>query len=500
MRYKKAYLNIITKFIYQLVALITGLIVPRLILQNFGSTYNGAISSITQFLSMISILTIGIAGAMRVELYKTFADDDLEGTSKIVQATEKFFKGVGRTLVVYTLILAVIFPIILRDQIAWKDSVVLVFILSISSFGTYYFGQTYFLFLQADQSEYVTTIGQTIISLANMFIVVVLIKMNCSILMIKFACAILPVIYPIMVSRYVKRKNKLLTDVDADISLLSQRKDAMFHSIANIVHDNTDIILLTLFTNAKIISVYTVYYSIVRNVKQVFQNFTTGLEAAFGSLWASNQKDSFRSNFEIYEFLSFSFSSVVFTCVGLLLVSFIALYTKGVNDVNYLRNSFAILVTITEAIFCIRQPYVTIVQAAGRYKETKNGAMVEALINLAISLILVNIIGLNGVVVGTLVANVFRTCQYASYSSKHLLERNGWKFLKNIIVHCLNTLVSIFLFTMITHTFIMDTWVRWIIGAFICFVITLLVTMLTAFLFNRKNLFQSFRVAKRMIK
>lgn len=500
MKYKKAYYNIVTKIIYQIVALVTGLITPRLILQSFGSTYNGAISSITQFLSMISVLTIGIAGAMRVELYKNFAQNDLIGTSKIVKATDKFFKKVGKILVIYTLFLAILFPVMLKDQLSYIDSALLVVILSLSTFGVYYFGQTYFLFLQADQSEYITTIGHIIVNIVNMFIVIFMVKAQFNIFAVKLACSVLPVIYPIIISRYVKSKYKLITDVDADLSLLGQRKDAMFHSIANIVHDNTDIILLTVFTNTKLISVYTVYYSIVLNVKQLFQNFTTGLEAAFGVLWAGNQKTTFKKNFEIYEFLSFSFSSVIFTCVGLLILPFIKLYTYGINDVNYIRMTFAILVTITEAVFCIRQPYVTIVQAAGKYKETKKGAFLEAVINLLVSLILVNFIGLNGVIMGTLVSNIFRTCQYACFSYKHLLQRNIVFFVKNICIHMLNTTLTVVIFNKVLQYMPINTWLNWIIEACICFAISLIVTLFNAFIFNKGYLVASFGVIKKMIK
>ncbi len=56
MRSKKAILNIITSLLLQVVVLICGFIVPKLIITNFGSDVNGLISSITQFLAYISLL------------------------------------------------------------------------------------------------------------------------------------------------------------------------------------------------------------------------------------------------------------------------------------------------------------------------------------------------------------------------------------------------------------------------------------------------------------
>lgn len=500
MRTKKALMNIATKFLYQIVALITGLITPRLILSAYGSSYNGAISSISQFLSMTSILTIGIAGATRVELYKTLSAKDVDGTSRIIIATEKTFKKVGYVLVLYTILLSIIFPTVLKTQLPSVDIILLVFILSISTFGQYYFGQTYYLLLQADQREYITTFVHIVVTILNTIISVILIKVDASILVVKLGGSVLCLLYPWCIYEYARKKYKIKTNIDADVSLLKQRKAAMFHSVANIVHDNTDILLLTLFTDVFAVSVYTVYYMVVKNIKQIMQNFTAGLEAAFGSMWAKGEMDLFRRNFNTYEFLSFSFSSVVFNCTGLLLIPFIKIYTFGIKDVNYVLPMFAFLVTFAEGVFCVRQPYITIVQAAGKYKETKNGALVEAAINFGLSLVLVNIWGIEGVVLGTLIANVFRTCQYAFYSSKDILDRNILAFLYKVLWHILNTCIIVFIYKLIVKNIIVDSWSQWILVAVVAFIISSIVTIFSAFLFYRKELHESWFFLVRMVK
>ena len=91
MRTKKAFKNIMASMSYQVISIICGLITPRLLLLAFGSTYNGVVVSATQFLSMITILNVGIAGATRVALYKTLAVNDVLGTSRIVKANKPAF-------------------------------------------------------------------------------------------------------------------------------------------------------------------------------------------------------------------------------------------------------------------------------------------------------------------------------------------------------------------------------------------------------------------------
>ena len=50
-RRKKLKLNMVTGLIQELVTVICGLILPRVILSHFGSAYNGIVNSITQFMA-----------------------------------------------------------------------------------------------------------------------------------------------------------------------------------------------------------------------------------------------------------------------------------------------------------------------------------------------------------------------------------------------------------------------------------------------------------------
>ena len=56
MRSKKAIKNIISSLIQQIITIICGLVLPRAIIGTFGSSVNGLVSSITQFLAYITLL------------------------------------------------------------------------------------------------------------------------------------------------------------------------------------------------------------------------------------------------------------------------------------------------------------------------------------------------------------------------------------------------------------------------------------------------------------
>ena len=116
MRSKKALRNAAISIIYQLVIIICGLITPRLILSTFGSTYNGVINSATQFLSVISLLTLGLAGATRVALYEPLATNDRNKISGIMKSTKQYLHKVGYAVIGVAIALMFIYPLISHND------------------------------------------------------------------------------------------------------------------------------------------------------------------------------------------------------------------------------------------------------------------------------------------------------------------------------------------------------------------------------------------------
>ena len=288
----------------------------------------------------------------------------------------------------------------------------------------------------------------------------------------------------------LSERNIILSkNVEPDNSALKQRNEVMAHSIANTIHQYTDIFLLTIFTTSATVSVYTVYNLVLSSSRKLQHVFTTGLEAAFGELWAHEEYDRFERNFNIFEFLIFSFVSVVFSCTAVLIIPFVSLYTKNVTDINYILPIYAGVAVFTEAFFCIRMPYLIAVQAAGRYKETRNGAFLESALNFFVSLAAIYKYGLIGVVLGTMAANIFRTIQYAFYLSKKLLNRSIGVFIRK----CIWTLLNISI-TLAVHSVLLNlpvvSWSEWIVAGLLTAVLACGLVLLSAFIFYRQCFFR----------
>lgn len=500
MRTKKAVLNMAFGLLYQAVAIICGLITPRLILATFGSTYNGVISSATQFLNMINILTLGITGTTRVALYKTLAVGDDLGTSKIMKATKHYMKKVGFCVIIYAAVLCVIYPYISNNSLSHLENAILIAIVSISTFAQFFFGISNMTLLNADQSSYVTNILDIIKIILNTICVAILISMDMSIFTVKLGSSLVFLVTPIIMNIYVKKKYKLTEDCEPDFTALKDRSAVAVHQIANIVHDNTDIMVLTLFTDAKEISVYMVYYLVIGKIKTLLQVFTNGMEAAFGNMWVKQEINTLNQVFKAYEHLLLSFAAIIFSCVGTLILPFVIEYTKGITDVLYYRVDFAILITITETVFCIRQPYLLLVYATGNYEATKRGALEEAIINILCSVVLVQFVGINGVVIGTLIANIFRTVQYSFFVSQNILCRDIKYIIRHVVwmFSCMVVIIPVVLY--IENKVLIGGWTGWIIKAIFAFIISVAVTLVSSIIFYRNDSMYLVNKIKQIIK
>ncbi len=493
-RSKKALMNTAASLVLQLVTVICGFIVPRLIIGEYGSEVNGLVSSITQFLGYITLFEAGVGGVVRAALYKPLADQSINDISGIVKATESFFRKIAFIFVAYMLVLAGVFPSIVNKSFDFLFTASLVLIIGISTFAQYYFGMTYTVLVQADQRRYITASLQIFTIILNAIMVVVFVSLGASIHILKLGTAIVYVLRPLLLNLYVKKRYKLNKAVKPDNRAIKQRWDGLGHHIAYFVNLNADVVILTLFSKISAafsiaeVSVYTVYHAVVYGIVSITSSVSSGMEAGFGNMIAKNEKENLNAKFSLYEFISYTMVTVMFTCAGILIVPFVSVYTSGINDISYIRPAFAYIIVAAYAAYAIRSPYNILTLAAGHYRQTRNGAFAEAVINVIVSAFGVYFAGIVGVALGTLAAMAFRTVQYAWYLSKNILERKFTVFIKRVLTAALASSVSIVTVSFIP-SFTVNSYFTWILFAFETFAVTVSVTLIVSLVFSKRELF-----------
>lgn len=431
MRSKLAFRNMISSLILQVITAISGLILPHFFIITYGSAVNGMVSSITQFLSYLALVESGISAAAIVKLYKPLAEKDINERNLVLSASRKFYLQSGYIYSVLLLLLMFVYPLIVSNQVESITTRIMIVILAGSNLIDYYLLGKYRVLLTADQKVYVINNIQSLGTILNTVISIILIYANQNVLLVKAVGTIVYVLRAVFIILYVKKNYKKLDfKLKTHKNVLPQRWNALFHQIVGVICNNTDLVLITIcLGNDSLLEVSVYYaYSLVSNTfTTLFNSFSNGMLSGFGELFAIHDTEKIKKAYSSFEYIYFILLFVVYICMLALLIPFIRLYTKGVTDTNYIRPVLACLFVLMGSIQNIRIPSMTMICAAGHYKETQFRAFLEALINLSVSLVLIFKLGISGAIIGTICSYTYRTTDCILYTSKYLVRGTAKK-------------------------------------------------------------------------
>lgn len=284
MRKKRLAYNTISSFTFQITTIICGFILPRLILNTFGSNVNGLVNSITQFLGIISFLELGVGAVVQSALYKPLAEKKQNDVSKIISSANKFFRKLAQILTVYVIGLVIFYPMLAAKEYDFWYITTLIVAISISSFAQYYFGIVNRLLLTADQRGYVQYTAQTIAVIGNTVACYLLIMLGSSIQVVKLTTSIIYLIQPFVIYLYVRKHYQIDTKIKYDKEPIPQKWNGIAQHVAAVILDGTDTVVLTLFATLSDVSIYSVYFLVVKAVKQLFMSMTNGITSLIGEL------------------------------------------------------------------------------------------------------------------------------------------------------------------------------------------------------------------------
>jgi len=465
MRAKKSFKNLIFNFFQQLVGIITNLILPPLIISKFGSAINGLIQTIKQMMSYAQITGAGISAASTYSMYEPLAKKDKKNISGIYNATAKMFNKAGRLFTLIILIIAVVYPFFVNEEINALVTFSLVIIISVCGISEFFVFGKYQSIINADQNNYIIAIAQTIGNLCNILVTVLLIWLDQNIIVVQIGASIIYVARIVILYIYVKKHYKYLDEnVKPMFDKINQKNDALVHQIAGLVVLSSSTIIVSIFCGLKEASVFAVYNLVFAGLNTICYIVSTSIYASFGEVIAKKDNKTLINAFNIYEWFYFCMIFVIFIVTYIMITPFIQVYTQGFTDINYVLPWLGILFVIVGLANNIRVPSVTLVNAAGHYKQTRNRAIIEMIINLVGQIVFVNVLGIYGVLVGCIMSYCYRTIDYIIYTHKYILNISPKKTFIRLIINIVMSVLVIICCSFITIN--VNNYIDWCMYAF----------------------------------
>lgn len=470
-------LNTAVTVFYHLVVIVSGFIIPKIMLIYYGSEIFGLVTSITQFISYFTIVEAGLATAGVYALYEPIANKDTETINGIVSATKKYYNITGHLFSALVIGLAIIYPFFIKAPgLTLIEVAVLVVVIGSSGALDFYTMSRYRVLLTAHQKVYIISIANIIYTVLNILITFICAVYNCDIILLKAFVLISVVVRSLILRSYVSRKyGHICYNYKPNYSSLSKRWDAVYLQVLGAIHNGTPIILITFLCTLQEVSVYTVFNIVIAGILGLLGIVTTSIFPAFGEIIAQKNISLLQNSYEKFELLYYALLAIIVACLLALLQPFVLLYTNGVHDANYYQPILGVLMVLNILFHNIKTPQGMMVIAGGLFKETRVQTTIQGLIAIIAGFIGGKIWGVCGIVAGIILSNIYRDIDLLFFIPKHLTKMPARK----TALKLLTMGVCIFL-SWIVLSFIKlgcSTWVQWIFAGIVYFILSLLITI-----------------------
>ncbi len=416
--------NLVSGIVYQVILIVIGFLLPRLYLENFGSEVNGVLSTIKQIFVYMALLESGVGLATTQALYKPVAENNYGKVSSVISATNNFYCKIGFIYAAIVLIIATCYEFFIPTGIERGVVFGIVILTALPALFSYFVQSKYRILLEVDGRKYVITTSETVLQLlSNIGKILVLILSN-SLILIQLVYCILYLLQLGYVYIHAKSRYKWL-DLKAkpDYEAVSQRKSVLVHQVSGMVFNNTDVLLLSILTDFKVVSVYTIYNIFFSQVQNFITSIISGFSFALGQMFHTD-REMFLKVYNVYETFYIMATFIIYTLMAVFLLPLIQIYTSGINDANYTNVYLVILFVIMNLLANGKLPSNHVLEFSGKFEETRSHAIVEMIINIVVSVVAILLWGICGAILGTIVALLYRGAMMIYYSNKKVLERS----------------------------------------------------------------------------
>lgn len=437
---KKTIKNILWGFGGQLVVLAISIILPRFVLISFGSEINGITATITQIFTYIALLEAGIGNASKNCLYRSIAQNDKVGISVTVSATRKYFRRIVPIYGICVLIFAVVYPLVVDTEVPSHIIRLIILIQGLSGIINFSFTNTYTQLLVADGRNYVSSNLGLLVKAISTTMQILLILNGFDIVSVQLSLLVAYILKAVIINIYVKKEYPwLVNEPNADIGMLEQRGAFVVHEISTVIFQSTDVFLISTFCSIKEASVYSIYNMIFVALSGIFTILFKSIDFNLGAEYHRDMEE-YKKLHDLYDTLYISFVFALISAAFVVVLPFVKLYTEGVTDINYIIPILPILFSLIQLLSASRSVSSKLITISGNAKATIPNTIAEAVINLVVSIVMVNFLGLPGVLLGTIVALIYRSNDIILYANLKILKRKPWHVYKvlllNLIVFC----------------------------------------------------------------
>lgn len=416
--------NIITSIFYQLVNILVNLLITPLIISTFGSNINGIIQTIRQVMVYVSFVGSGISESAIASLHKPLYNKDYDQVNSIINSCNSFFTKAGIWFCLISVVIAILYPFFIPSNLSFGLTFILIIILSISGASEFFVIGKYRALLIADHKIYIVNTIQILSSIFSLILAYFFVSSGANILLVQLAISFTYIFRTMLLAMYIRRHYSYLDkSINYSNDGMKKRKSVTIHQLAGVICSGSQIVLIAILLGNEEASVYSIYALVFTGLYTLLGTFSSALLSYFGKIIAKGDLSLLNKRFRMFELFFYMISFSVYFTSYIVILPFIEIYTSEVGDQDiYFRPSLAILFVVIGFVNSIRTPGTMLIIASGHYKETQRSAIIEMCICLFGQLIFIIPFGIEGILLGVMLAYLFRTIDIIIYINNSILE------------------------------------------------------------------------------
>lgn len=464
--------------------LVFGIILPKITIMNLGSEANGFLSTVNEVFSYVALIEGGLGLALLNSLYEPIAKGNNDEISDVMTAARIRYRRVAFAYFTVSVIIAFLFPIFLKTNLSYMEMVLTILMQGIGGAGTMYLSSSICQYLIAAGRNYVKEINHlacyVLTSISKIALIIFTKNIVVVTLIYTIFCLVEGSIYQYYFKKHFPEIN--LKSETPKYRNLSEQKYFLVHQISSVIFSATDLFVISIFCSLTESSIYAVYSLIFTAISTTMLSVFNSMKYILGAAYAEGL-DKYTRVHDIFDTVYLAVMFSLYFTAFLLANGFVGLYTQGA-DVNYVDAYLPLLFALTKILSSCRNVCGNTHNIAHRAKQNMVPTVVEAVLNLGVSLVLVNFLGMYGVLIGTVVALLFRTNQTIIYTNRFILGRSSWYTYKNVIAF---TTVAAIMYVLIQKiiTIEFSGYIGFAKYLFIMFPIVFVIYMITAILISK---------------
>lgn len=441
---KTAKKNIITSMVLRIVILALTIPVRSLMISKLGNEITGVYSLFNNMITVLSLAESGIGVAIIFSMYSKIEENKKEEITGLFKLFSKYYNIIGISIFILGLLAAVLLQFFIKEDVAPLNIYIPYFLMILSTSLSYRYASKISL-MNAYKDNYKTTIITSSAYVVQYVLQIIIMYTFGSFvlysIMILLGILIQWLLTSIIYNKQYKNRlssESILKD-ETKLEVISNVKAMLSHKIGTVLFASTNGFIISIVIGVVILGVYNNYMTIVLALVSILSLMFASITSVLGHAYLKETPEIFYKTYKGVKLINYMSGFACF--VGFMIFQDTVIpivFKSGI----YLTNVEVLLLCIGQFLQYMRQSNILFREATGVFNLDKYRPVYEVLLNIILSLILVNLMGLKGI----LIANIVVTLTITSVIEPLVIYKNVFKvsfrkemfdYIKKVIVFIL---------------------------------------------------------------